>query len=74
MEEDKFQSSYLSLEGDLLNITWNFTGNVHKKESATIWYWDDATWVMSACFIIFGVSTWTTYRKVVIRTRGTIEF
>ena len=54
MEEDKFQSSYLSLEGDLLNITWNFTGNVHKKESATIWYWDDATWVMSACFIIFG--------------------
>ena len=57
MEEDKFQSSYLSLEGDLLNITWNFTGNVHKKESATIWEWDDATWVMSACFIIFGVST-----------------
>ena len=50
-----FQSSYLSWEGELLNRTWNDTSDIHKKQSNTIWEWDDATWVMSACFVIFGM-------------------
>ena len=46
--------SFLSWEGELLNLTWNDTRSDEEKIPNTIWQWDDATWVMSACFIIFG--------------------
>ena len=49
--------SYLSWEGELLNVTWNDTRSDEEKIPNTIWQWDDATWVMSACFIIFGTKT-----------------
>ena len=49
--------SYLSWEGELLNLTWNDTRSDAEKIPNTIWQWDDATWVMSACFIIFGKKT-----------------
>ena len=52
-----FQSSYLSEEGDLLNLTWNDTNsfeNSVKKAAPSVYDWDDAAWVMSSCFVIFG--------------------
>ena len=52
-----FQSSYLSKEGDLLNLTWNDTysyENSVKKAAPSVYDWDDAAWVMSSCFVIFG--------------------
>ena len=52
-----FQSSYLSEDGFLLNLTWNDTsprGYSVDKISPSVYAWDDAAWVMSACFIIFG--------------------
>ena len=52
-----FQSSYLSEDGILLNLTWNDTSPVGysaTKAAPSLYQWDDAAWVMSACFIIFG--------------------
>ena len=52
-----FRSSYLSEDGFLLNLTWNDTspkGYSADKTSPSVYEWDDAAWVMSACFIIFG--------------------
>ena len=52
-----FQSSYLSEDGVLLNLTWNDTSPVGysaTKAAPSLYEWDDAAWVMSACFIIFG--------------------
>jgi hypothetical protein len=52
-----FKSSYLSEDGTLLNITWNDTTSRDAKVPNTPWEWDDASWVLSACFIIFGMQT-----------------
>ena len=52
-----FQSSYLSEEGDLLNLIWNDTNSFEhsgKKTAPSVYDWDDAAWVMSSCFVIFG--------------------
>ena len=51
-----FRSSYLSEDGQLLNLSWNDTFNHGKnaKSAPSVFQWDDAAWVMSACFIIFG--------------------
>ena len=59
-----FQSSYLSEDGDLLNLTWNDTNPVGystKKAAPSLYEWDDAAWVMSACFIIFGKGPFNIY-------------
>ena len=61
-----FQSSYLSEEGDLLNLTWNDTNSFEdsvKKAAPSVYDWDDAAWVLSSCFVIFGklrLSVWQT--------------
>ena len=54
-----FRSSYLSETGELLNLTWNLTNDsgYGKNNPNTIFSWDDAAWIMSACFIIFGMQT-----------------
>ena len=53
-----FRSSYLSEDGELLNLTWNDTSpngaNWVKKPAPSVYEWDDAAWVMAGCFIIFG--------------------
>ena len=53
-----FRSSYLSVDGELLNLTWNDTrpngANWVKKPAPSVYEWDDAAWVMAGCFIIFG--------------------
>ena len=53
-----FRSSYLSVDGELLNLTWNATrpngANWVKKPAPSVYEWDDAAWVMAGCFIIFG--------------------
>ena len=59
-----FQSSYLSEDGVLLNLTWNDTSPVGysaTKAAPSLYQWDDAAWVMSACFIIFGKGPFTNY-------------
>ena len=54
---DGFVSSRISEDGTLLNLTWNDTSKLEKPEKPSIFEWDDAAWVMSACFIIFGMQT-----------------
>ena len=59
-----FQSSYLSEDGVLLNLTWNDTSPVGysaTKAAPSLYQWDDAAWVMSACFIIFGKGPFNIY-------------
>ena len=59
-----FQSSYLSEDGVLLNLTWNDTSPVGysaTKAAPSLYEWDDAAWVMSACFIIFGEGPFNIY-------------
>jgi hypothetical protein len=53
---ETFRSSWLSSEGELLNLTWNDTSPDTKK-SGPIMEWDDAAWVLSATFIIFSMQT-----------------
>ena len=53
--EEQLQSSWLSSEGELLNLTWNETSREIK--SGPIMEWDDAAWVLSATFIIFNMQT-----------------
>ena len=56
---EEFHSSYLSEDGELLNLTWNPNGTDLRKthDPYSVFHWDDASWVMSACFIIFGMQT-----------------
>ena len=49
--------SYLSEEGVFQNLTWNDTRSRTQVVPRTVWYWDDATWVMAASFIIFTMQT-----------------
>ena len=51
------RSSYLSEEGELLNLTWNDTSPRWEVERPTPWEWDDATWILAASFIIFTMQT-----------------
>ena len=51
-----FRSSWLSSDGELLNLTWNDTTSDTVK-SGPIMEWDDAAWVLSATFIIFSMQT-----------------
>ena len=53
--EEQLKSSWLSSEGELLNLTWNDTSREIK--SGPIMEWDDAAWVLSATFIIFNMQT-----------------
>ena len=60
MEEyDTFMSSWLSSDGQLLNLTWDDISPDVK--SGPIMEWDDAAWVLSATFIIFSMQTGTRY-------------
>ena len=55
-EADSFRSSWLSEDGELLNLTWNDTSkddNIRR----TVMAWDDAAWVLAASFIIFSMQT-----------------
>ena len=52
-----FRSSWISSDGELLNLTWNDTCLEVKSEP--IMEWDDAAWVLSATFIIFSMQTGT---------------
>ena len=54
---DGFVSSRISEDGTLLNYTWNDTTILQKPPTPSVFAWDDAAWVMSACFIIFGMQT-----------------
>ena len=54
---DGFVSSRLSEDGELLNLTWNDTSKLQQPLKLSVYQWDDAAWVMSACFIIFGMQT-----------------
>ena len=54
---DGFVSSRISEDGNLLNYTWNDTTILQKPPTPSVFAWDDAAWVMSACFIIFGMQT-----------------
>ena len=49
--------SYLSVDGILQNLTWNDTRSRILVVPRPVWYWDDATWVMAASFIIFTMQT-----------------
>ena len=53
--DEQLQSSWLSSNGELLNLTWNETSIEIK--SGPIMEWDDAAWVLSATFIIFNMQT-----------------
>ena len=61
----EFRSSYLSEDGTLLNLTWNdliwndtSSGNPTTTKTMDVVYEsmeiDDAAWVMSSTFMIFG--------------------
>ena len=56
-EEEIFRSSWISADGELLNLTWNDTSLEVKY--GPIMEWDDAAWVLSATFIIFSMQTGT---------------
>ena len=58
-EDDTFMSSWLSSDGQLLNLTWDDISPDVK--SGPIMEWDDAAWVLSATFIIFSMQTGTRY-------------
>ena len=60
-EDDTFMSSWLSSDGQLLNLTWDDISPDVK--SGPIMEWDDAAWVLSATFIIFSMQTGTKYFK-----------
>ena len=53
-----FHSSYLSKDGELLNLTWNDTFNANPMDSSAnnidSIEVDDAAWVMSSTIMIFG--------------------
>lgn len=54
-----FKSSYISPDGSLLNLSAQ-VADVEaepKLSNTAVWQWDDGAWVMSACFIIFGMQT-----------------
>ena len=58
MDRHSLQSSYLSPDGELLNLTWNDTTPFYQEVyGGTIWEWDDATWILAASFIIFTMQT-----------------
>ena len=42
-----------------MNLTWNPNGTEPRTthDPYSVFHWDDASWVMSACFIIFGMQT-----------------
>jgi hypothetical protein len=55
----EFRSSYLSENGTLLNLIWNDTSlsnliNTKTKDVHESMEIDDAAWVMSSTFMIFG--------------------
>ena len=54
-----FRSSYLSEDGTLLNLTWNDTRSSNPSSAKTKDVYesmeiDDAAWVLSSTFMIFG--------------------
>ena len=55
-ETDSFRSSWLSKDGELLNLTWNDTSQAGNTKR-TVMDWDDAAWVLAASFIIFSMQT-----------------
>ena len=54
----KFRSSYLSEDGVLLELNWNDTSSRNPSTPKTDTYEsmeiDDAAWIMSATYMIFG--------------------
>ena len=55
----EFRSSYLSEDGTLLNLTWNDTSSSNPSTAKTKDVYasmeiDDAAWVLSSTFMIFG--------------------
>ena len=54
----EFRSSYLSEDGALLKLNWNDTSprnpSIPKKDTHESMEIDDAAWVMSSTFMIFG--------------------
>ena len=52
---EAFRSSWLSADGELLNLTWNDTSL--EEQHGPIMEWDDAAWVLAASFIIFSMQT-----------------
>lgn len=59
LESMASSSSYLNEDGQLLNFTWNDTSADLKRGQGggPIFTQDDSAWVISACFIIFGMQT-----------------
>ena len=56
-DTESFQSSWLSKDGELLNLTWNDTSPRDGFETTTVMEWDDAAWVLAASFMIFSMQT-----------------
>ena len=52
---EAYRSSWISSDGELLNLTWNDTSV--KEHHGPIMEWDDAAWVLSASFVIFSMQT-----------------
>ena len=70
-EDDTFMSSWLSSDGQLLNLTWDDISPDVK--SGPIMEWDDAAWVLSATFIIFSMQTGTRYFDANARENYVLE-